>query len=114
MSMYDSRENQPTSHDDSLVGVEGRWRQGEPPTSHGNSLVVVEGRCRGGGQMEARPTNESLMHYDSLVVDVAGVASGGVGVAGIAGVREPPTRRNAWGGVDVAGIAGGGGERASN
>ena len=65
MSMYDSRENQPTSHDDSLVGVEGRWRQGEPPTSHGNSLVVVEGRWR----------------------PVAGVASGGVGVAGVAGGR---------------------------
>ena len=65
MSMYDSRENQPTSHDDSLVGVEGRWRQGEPPTSHGDSLVVVEGRWR----------------------PVAGVASGGVGVAGVAGGR---------------------------
>ena len=65
MSMYDLRENQPTSHDDSLVGVEGRWRQGEPPTSHGNSLVVVEGRWR----------------------PVAGVASGGVGVAGVAGGR---------------------------
>jgi hypothetical protein len=54
--------------------------------------------------MEARHTNESLMHYDSLVVNVAGVA----------GVREPPTSRNDSLGVDVAGIAGGGGERASN
>ena len=53
MSMYDSRENQPTSHGDSLVVVEGRWRPVAGVASGGVGVAGVAGG-RGG-----RAPNES-------------------------------------------------------
>src|SRR5271155_4762589 len=83
---------------------ETRWWGWRADGSKENPQQLVRG---GGGQMKAGRTNQRVTttRWCGWRADVAGVASGGVGVADVAGGRggRAPTSRNDSLGVNVAG-----------